>query len=129
MALNYNTPQRQRLIRKVMNMSPEQRAVVNTAALGRMFAQEDAHKMLQVMDLAERRRQFEQRHQLAQQGFGLEQKEYKFRKKERGTANVLAGLGVGLGAATGWMDLVEKQKQAKVYDYWANRFRNMGLGN
>lgn len=125
MALRYDDPRRQRLIRKVMNMSPEQRAVINTAALGRMFAQEDAHKMLQVMDLAQRRREFEARHQLAQKGFGLEEKGYKFAKKERGTANIFAGLGGGLGAATGWMDLVEKQKLVNRLNLLTRRYAGL----
>ena len=125
MALSYEAPHRQKILRKIMNMSPEQRAVVNTAAANRLFADEDATKMLQVMDLAQRKREFEARHQLAEKQFGLAKKGYKFARNQQNIANVFAGLGVGIAVATGWMDLVEKQKQANRIDLLTRRYAGL----
>jgi hypothetical protein len=114
-------------MRKLRNMSPEQKAVIQTASVSRMFAQEDADRMLQYMALADRKRRFGLRHGLARRGFKLAEDEYKFRKDQRDIATGIAGAGVLGAGAMGWMDILESRKQAKRYDLMTKRL-GMGVG-
>ena len=125
MALNLDRPDRQRLMRKLRNMSPEQKAVIQTAQVNRMFAREDAAKMRHFMGLAEKKRQFDARLSLDRDYLDLADDERKFRKGQRKTSIALAGAGVLGAGAFGWMDILEKKKQAERYDLMTRR---LGMG-
>jgi hypothetical protein len=106
-------------------MSPEQKAVIQTASVSRMFAREDVERMLQDMDLADRKRRFEAQHGLARRGFKLAEDEYKFRKDQRDIATGIAGAGVLGAGAMGWMDILQSRKDAERYDLITRR---LGMG-
>jgi len=106
-------------------MSPEQKAVIQTASVSRMFAREDADRMLRYMELSDRRRRFGLQHGLAKDRFKLAEDEHDFRKDQRGIAKWLAGGGVLGAGAMGWMDILQARKQSERYDLMTRR---LGVG-
>ena len=125
MTIRMDTPDRQRIMRKLRNMSPEQKAVIQTASVSRMFAREDADRMLRYMALSDRKRRFGLQHGLAKDRFKLAEDEHDFRKKQRDKSKWIAGAGVLGAGAMGWMDILQARKTEAKYD---SLTRRLGMG-
>lgn len=55
----YNSPRYQRMLQRYQRMTPEQRAIVSTAAADEQFGSDDMRKQLQLMELGMKKKQFE----------------------------------------------------------------------
>lgn len=67
-----NSPRYQRMFQRYARMSPEQRAIVSTAALDEKFGDEDMRRQLQLMELGIKKKAFDESLAFAKQKFGAE---------------------------------------------------------
>lgn len=68
----YNSPRYQRMLQRYQRMTPEQRAIVSTAAADEQFGSDDMRKQLQLMELGMRKKHFEDSLEFSKQRFNAE---------------------------------------------------------
>ena len=137
-----NHPRYQRALQKLQRMSPDQRAIVDTAMLDESFGDAETRKMIQSMsagsekkhrekELDLSRRTQESRYELGKQSLELSKqsfasdlesstamqklnrKKFEFEKSQLPISTVLGVANVGLSGYTGRQDMLQKQQLAR----------------
>jgi len=135
-------PRYQRALQKLQRMSPDQRAIVDTAMLDESFGDAETRKMIQSMragsekkygekELDLKRRTHESRYELGKQSLDisrqkfasdlesdrglqkLKRKEFEFEKKQFPISTGLGIANVGLSGYLGFQDMRLKQQMAR----------------
>ena len=104
----YNDPDYQRAILKLQSLPPHIRAVIDPTDVARQFVRRDASKQLQLSRMGARSR-------LAREQLDLTREAYDWRRDQQKVANILAGIGIPLQAASGFVDWRQKKQIADLY--------------
>lgn len=99
-------PQYQEAIQRIMSMSPEQKAVLDTAIVDRRFASEDMRRRLEGMR-AEARRLANER------GLGLKRRQFETRKRELPRLERIGYAEVGVSGLLGLGSLMRGRRQVQ----------------
>jgi len=92
------SPRYQRALQRLMRMSPEQKAIFTSANLDEVFADEEMKGRLNSMRMAANKEAQAKSLELGERGLGLQEKEFRFAKRQIPIATAI-GLGE-VGAST-----------------------------
>jgi len=143
--INWNEhPRYQRALLKLRRMTPDQKAIVNTAMLDESFGDVESRKMIQSTRLGAEKKyrkkqlalraktqtqryelgkeeltlgkeRFESRMRAEQSLLGLRREQFEFGKKQLPISTALGVAGIGVSGLIGWQGMKQKQKMAKAY--------------
>lgn len=120
----YNSPRYQRMLQRYQRMTPEQRAIVSTAALDEQYGSDEMRKQLNLIELGLKKKAFDEGLAFAKQKFSTEmdfnRNRFEFGKSQE-RKNELLGIanlaGAGFLGYKGYQSTINEIVNRKLMEY------------
>ena len=119
-----NNPRYQRAIQKLRRMTPDQRAVLDSAFIDQQFAESHMGKVLNSMNIEANRKRRKSSVETARRQLDRRQRAYEFGKKDRRMSNIIGAAGLGVNMYSGFADRAYNRRIADMIGAQNQSFMN-----